>query len=182
MGDTSVTHLSLFLQPGINPEAFRVVLRREYPGLQMFTHSTLRDQILRIFRQTFSITYALEVIGVVVAVAGLALAMTSVLLDRREELTTLRALGFARHEIALAASLEGALVAAWAIGGGLILSFGLGWLLIHVINKQSFGWTLGFALPLRSLAILAATVAVTGWAVSYAVGLWGASLPADQEE
>ena len=29
---------------------------------------------------------------------------------------------------------------------------------------------------------LAATVAVTGWAVSYAVGLWGASLPADQEE
>jgi len=182
MDDTSVTHLSLFLRPGINPEAFRVQLRREYPGLQIFTHSTLREQILRIFRQTFSITYALELIGVIVAVAGLGLALTSVLLDRREELTTLRALGFARREIALAASWEGVFLAGWSIAGGLLLSLGLGWLLIHVINKQSFGWTLSFALPGRSLLVLAGLVGVTGWVVSYAVGLWGANLPADREE
>ena len=182
LGDDSATHLSLFLRPGINPEAFRVILRKEYPGLQIFTHSTLRTQILHIFRQTFSITYALEIIGVAVAVAGLALAMTSVLLDRREELTTLRALGFARREIALAASFEGAFLAVWSIVGGLALSLGLGWLLIHVINKQSFGWTLGFAVPRQRLALLALLVAATGWAVSYAVGLWAADLPADREE
>jgi len=182
LDDDSATHLSLFLRPGINPEAFRVILRKEYPGLQIFTHSTLRTQILHIFRQTFSITYALEIIGVAVAVAGLALAMTSVLLDRREELTTLRALGFARREIALAASFEGGFLAVWSIVGGLALSLGLGWLLIHVINKQSFGWTLGFAVPRQRLALLALLVAATGWAVSYAVGLWAADLPADREE
>jgi len=64
----------------------------------------------------------------------------------------------------------------------LLLSLGLGWLLIHVINKQSFGWTLSFALPGRSLLVLAGLVGVTGWVVSYAVGLWGANLPADREE
>jgi len=182
LGDDSATHLSLFLRPGINPEAFRAQLRREYPGLQVFTHSTLRNEILRIFRQTFSITYALELIGVVVSVAGLALAMASVLLDRREELTTLRALGFTHREIALAGSLEGACLALWSIVGGLALSLALGWLLIHVINKQTFGWTLGFAIPGWSLALLAALVAGTGWAVSYAVGRWSADLPADREE
>jgi len=34
----------------------------------------------------------------------------------------------------------------------------------------------------RQLVLLAAAVIVTGWTVSYAVGMWGANLPADQEE
>jgi putative ABC transport system permease protein len=51
-----------------------------------------------------------------------------------------------------------------------------------VINKQSFGWTLGFSLPWAQLAGLVAAVTVTGLAVSYAVGRWGADLPADREE
>jgi putative ABC transport system permease protein len=182
MGDSSATHMSLFARPGVNPDLLRLYLRRDFPGLTILSQTSLRDHILRVFRQTFTITYALEVIGVVVAVAGLALAMASVLLDRRDELTTLRALGFSRTELAWAGSLEGLAVALWAIAGGFVLSLALGWLLIHVINKQSFGWTLSYALPRGQLATLAAAVAVTGWAVSFAVGLWGANLPADQEE
>ena len=182
MRDDSATHVSLFARPGVSPETLRVFLRRDFPGLTVLTQGSLRDHILRVFRQTFTITYALEVIGVVVAVAGLALAMASVLLDRRDELTTLRALGFSRGEMAWASSLEGLAVALWAILGGLLLSLALGWILIRVINKQSFGWTLSYALPRGQLAILALAVAATGWAVSYGVGLWGANLPADQEE
>ncbi len=182
MSDDSATHVSLFVEPGVNPEVLRDQLRREYPGLQAFTNRTLREEILKIFRQTFSITYALEVIGILVAITGIALTMSSVLLDRRDELTTLRALGFGRGEIALAASIEGLAVAAWSVACGLCLSLGLGWLLIHVVNKQSFGWTLGFSLPWVQLLVLAAAVSGAGCAVSYAVGLWGTRLPADQEE
>ncbi len=182
MRDDSATHVSLFLDPGVNPEAMRAVLRREFPGLHVLTHTSLRELVIKVFRQTFTITYALEAIGIVVAVAGLALALSSVLLDRRDELTTLRALGFSRGEIARAASWEGLAMAIWATGGGLLLSLALGWLLIHVINKESFGWTLEFALPLGRLAGLAAAVMATGWVVSFAVGRWGAQLPADREE
>jgi putative ABC transport system permease protein len=64
----------------------------------------------------------------------------------------------------------------------LLLSGALGWLLIYVINKQSFGWTLGFALPWGQLAALAFAVIATGALVSYGVGRWGAELPADREE
>ncbi|MEN9841565.1 MAG: hypothetical protein RL376_1365, partial [Verrucomicrobiota bacterium] len=141
-----------------------------------------RAEVLRIFRQTFSITYALQVIGLVVAVGGLALSLASVLLDRRDELTTLRALGFLRTEIARSTALEGAGLALCATTAGLALSLALGWLLIYVINKQSFGWTLAFAVPAGQLAALAALVIGTGCAVSYFVGLWGARLPADREE
>jgi len=182
LGDDRVTNVSLWLKPGVDADSLREELRREFPGLAIFTNAKLRAEVLRIFRQTFAITYALEVIAVLVAVVGLALALVSVLLDRREELTTLRALGFTRRELAGAAALEGGTVAVAAVAGGLTLSVALGWLLIYVINKQSFGWTLGFALPWGQLAALAAAVVGTGIAVSYFVGRWGADLPADREE
>jgi putative ABC transport system permease protein len=85
----AVTNLSLFLKPGEDVAHVRAELLRDYPGLTVFSNATLRAEILRIFRQTFGITYALEVIGVAVAVGGLGLTLISVLLDRRDELTTL---------------------------------------------------------------------------------------------
>ncbi|MEO6875745.1 MAG: FtsX-like permease family protein [Opitutaceae bacterium] len=180
--DDRATHVSLWLKPAADAETVRAELRREFPGLAIYTNVKLRAEVLRIFRQTFGITYALEIIGVLVAVVGLALTLTSVLLDRREELTTLRALGFDRHELASAAALEGAGIATTAVAGGLTLSLALGWLLIHVINKQSFGWTLSFGVPWGQLAAVGASVVATGILVSYVVGRWGANLPADREE
>lgn len=180
--EDAVTNLALYVQPGVDSDALRAELLQSYPGLSIFTNAKLRAEVLRVFRQTFSITYALEVIGVAVAMTGLALTLISVLLDRRDELTTLRALGFRRQQIALAASVEGLAVSTCAVVTGLVLSLALGWLLIYVINKQSFGWTLSAALPVWPLLGLGAAVMATGWIVSYAVGRWGADLPADREE
>ncbi len=180
--DDHVTNVSLWLREGANADAVRADLARAFPALSIYTHARLRDEILRVFRQTFAITYALEVIGVVVALVGLALTLTSVLLDRREELTTLRALGFSRGELRAATAWEGGAVAFVAALGGLALSFGLGWVLIYVINKQSFGWTLGFAVPWSSLLLLLAGITCCGLVVGAAVGGWAAALPADREE
>jgi len=177
-----VTNLSLWLQPGADPETVRADMLERHPGLAVFTNAVLRSEVLRIFRQTFAITYALEIIGVLVAVIGLALTLTSVLLDRRDELTTLRAIGFKHREIARATAIEGATVATAAVVGGTGLSLALGWLLIYVVNKQSFGWTLGFAIPWAQLLALAVLVVLTGAIVSWVVGRWGANLPADREE
>ena len=168
-----------------DPAAAETVRTRwlaESPGVQVFTNAHLRTEVLRMFRQTFSITYALEAIGVVVAVLGLTFTLASVLLDRHADLTTLRALGVTRRGIALSTALEGAATALAGLLAGFVASGLLGWLLIHVINKQTFGWTLLLGVPAPALLLLAALVLLAALAAATAVGLWGAGLPADREE
>ena len=181
-GHDRATSLVVKLGPEYSIEAVRAEWMTEHPGLAVYTNRHLRREVLRIFRQTFSLTYALEIIGVTVAVLGLGLTLASVLVERRTELTTLRALGVRRGEMAAATAWEGALVGLSGAGSGLVLSLALGWLLIFVINKQTFGWTLGFALPWGQLALLLVLVLVCGTAVAWGVGRWGANLPADREE
>ena len=159
--------IAVMLKPGINGETIRAQWQQAHPGLSIFTQAHLRSEALRIFRQTFSVTYALEVIGVVVAVAGLGLALASLLLERREELHTLRSLGMTPREIVRASALEGLGVAVCGTLVGLIAGLWLGWLLIYRINKQCFGWTLSFALPWGQL--LALGVAVVGVGVLVAM-------------
>jgi len=172
----------LKLKPGVEPDRVRSELVGENPGLSVFTNSHIRREILRIFRQTFSITYALEFIGVMVAVIGLAMTLASLLLQRRNELTTLRALGMTHPEIARATAVEGLLTASAGLAAGLVTSLALGWLLIFVINKQTFGWTLQADVPLLELGALMALVLAAGSGVGLFVGRWGAALPADREE
>ena len=181
-GDELATSLIVMPQTNSAPEIVREELAAKYPGLSILTNRYLRSEILRIFRQTFSVTYALELIGIFVAVIGLGMTLSSILLDRRGELTTLRALGWQRRELALATAVEGSLLSVCGVSVGIAASLGLGWILIYVINRQSFGWTLQFALPWQSLAALGAAVVGAGTAVAYFVGRWGSGLPADREE
>lgn len=181
-GTDEAATLTLLLREGADAVAVRDRLQAAHPGLRVHSQASLREQALAVFGQTFAITHALELIGLVVAVTGLALSMASVLLDRRAELGTLRALGMRRTEIARTAAWEGAGVALAGVTGGLLLSLALGWILVFGINRQSFGWTLQFDLPWVALAGLGAAVVATGFAVSWLVGRWSARLPADREE
>ena len=174
--------LALVLKPGTDAEAFRAQTRAAYPGLAVYTNAHLRAEVMRIFQQTFAITYALEGIGVLVALAGLGTTLASVLAERRAELTTLRALGMTHSEIARVAAWEGALLSVVGTLGGLLASAGLGALLVFVINKQTFGWTLQLTLPLRPLLLLALLIPASGALVAWTAGRWGADLPVDRAD
>ena len=91
--DPGCAGVGLYLRPGADPEAVARRLAQRWPGLQLRGNAALRGRMLRIFRQTFAITYALEVIGLGVALAGLAQALAGLALARRGDLRTLRALG-----------------------------------------------------------------------------------------
>ncbi len=180
--DDSAVNLAAYLVPGTDRQAMRQAWARQYPGLVIRDNATLRAEVWRIFRQTFSITYALKFIGVAVAVAGLVLALVSLLLERRRELTTLREVGMSNAQVRTTVMIEGSLVAVTGLVGGLVLSLALGYLLIFVINRQSFGWTLGFAWPLTSTLVLAATVLLASVLSAAVVGQWSARLRGEQEE
>ncbi len=174
--------VAMMLKPGADAETVRDRIQREQPGLSVFTNAHLRSEALRIFRQTFSVTHALEVIGVIVAVAGLGLALTSLLLERRPILATLRSLGMMRSEIARSAALEGLGVACAGAFTGIAAGLWLGWLLVYRINKQCFGWTLQFHAVWWHLAVLGVAVIAAGMLVAALVGRWAAMLPAEHTE
>ncbi len=180
-GHEMATSMVIVAQNDVAPEKLQGGLTAQFPGLTIVTNSYLRTEILRIFRQTFSVTYALEIIGVIVAVIGLGMTLSSILLDRRTELTTLRALGWRRREIAQATAVEGSLLSFCGVAGGTVVGLGLGWIVIFVINKQSFGWTLQFAVPWFSLGALGLLVVAAGTVVAYLVGRRGSGLAADRE-
>ena len=108
-------------------------------------------QAIQIFDRTFAITYALEVVAVIVAVIGIAGAMLALVIDRRRELGLLRFLGAAVPQIRKLILVEAGLIGLLANVAGLALGVVLSLLLIFVINKQSFGWTIRFHWPVAVL-------------------------------
>lgn len=174
--------VALMLKPGTDADAVAKSISMANPGLSVFTNAHLRREALRIFRQTFSVTYALEVIGVFVAVAGLGLALASLLLERRADLSTLRSLGMTGRQIAAASAWEGAGVAAAGAVMGLLSGGWLGWLLIFRVNKQCFGWTLSLSVPTAQMIGLLVAVVGVGALVAAMVGKWAAKMKWEEQE
>ena len=118
----------------------------------------------------------------VVAVAGLGLALASLLLERRADLSTLRSMGLTGGQIARVSAWEGAGVALAGTVMGLLSGVWLGWLLIYRVNKQCFGWTLSFAMPWLQLVVLLIAVVGVGALVSAVVGKWAAKMKWEEQE
>ena len=106
---------------------------------------------MRIFDRTFAITYALEAVAVFVAVMGVAGALLALVIDRRREFGLLRFLGAATAQIRKLILVEAGLLGLLANIAGVALGFVLSLILIFVINKQSFGWTIRFHWPVAVL-------------------------------
>ena len=124
---------------------------------------TLRQNAVTVFDRTFAITYALEGVAIVVAMLGAANSLLALVLDRRREFGMLRYLGAAPAQIRRMILLEAGFLGIAANALGLALGFVLSLVLIYVINKQSFGWTIQFHPPLALLTgasalVLAATI------------------------
>jgi len=105
-------------------------------------NSTLRRDVLTIFDRTFAITVALRLLATVVAFVGVLNALFLLQFEKKRELGILRALGLTggqlRQMIFLETGLMGLVAGLLAIPTGYALSL----ILVYVINRRSFGWTL----------------------------------------
>jgi putative ABC transport system permease protein len=163
--DPAASNLAIYVAPNARVEDVRAEIERAAAGhrVLMFTNRDLRSEALRIFDRTFAITYALEAIAVLVAVMGVAGALLALVIDRRRELGLLRFLGAASGQIRKLIMIEASLIGLIANLAGIALGFALSLILIYVINKQSFGWTIRFHWPVAVLVgaltvVYAATV------------------------
>ncbi len=168
-GDLQPSGVAAYLQPGADPEQVRsemLAMLDEGHRAFIYSNRTLRNEILVVFDSTFAITYALELIAIVVAMLGVAGTLLTLVLELRRELSLLRLTGADRRQVRRMVIIEAALIGAVSQGIGLAVGFALSLVLIYVINVQSFGWTIQFHLPLAflvqaSIAVVIAT-AVAG--------------------
>jgi putative ABC transport system permease protein len=127
-----------------------------------------------IFDRTFAITWALEAVAIVVAMLGAANSLLALVLDRRRELGLLRYLGASPRQLRGMILVEAGFLGILATAVGLALGFALSLLLIFVVNKQSFGWTIQFHPPVNLLAGALLLV----WCVTVLAGLYPARVAA----
>jgi len=151
--DPAPSNLAIYVAPGASLEEVRAEVEKAVAGrnILIFTNRNLRAEAIRIFDRTFAITYALEVVAIIVAVIGIAGALLALVIDRRRELGLLRFLGAAAPQIRKLILVEAGLIGLLANVAGLALGIVLSLLLIFVINKQSFGWTIQFHWPVAVL-------------------------------
>lgn len=151
--DPAVSNLAVYLKAGANARAVRDRIANVISGraVMIFPNAVLRRGGIAVFDKTFRITYALEAVAVIVAVMGIAGALLAMIIDRRREFALLRFLGAAPPQVRRIILCEAGLLGLLSNAIGLILGVILSLILIFVINKQSFGWTIQFHWPIAVL-------------------------------
>ncbi len=162
--DETLHSAGVYLQEGVSLETFKEVIRERFSKpyqLFLVSHRELRNEILKIFDQTFAITYALEFIAIIVAILGIINSLNALVLERQRDIGIFRAVGAFRRQVEKTVLIEAGMIGFFSLILGLLCGFLLSLLLIYVINKQSFGWTIQFSIPLRSLIEFSLVVMVT---------------------
>ncbi len=172
--DPAPTNLAVYLAPGAGFETTRAAIKRAAANSEvlMFSNGEIRCEGIRVFDQTFAITYALEAISIVVAIGGVAGALISIVMDRRREFGVLRFLGATTGQIRKLILVEAGLIGLLANATGLVLGYVLSLVLVYVINKQSFGWTIQFHWP---VAVILGSITVV-YVATVLAGLYPARL------
>jgi putative ABC transport system permease protein len=170
------TSAAVYAVRGADAERVRreLQLRTAGLGVAITSNRQLRQISMTIFDRTFAITWALEGVAIVVAMLGAANALLALVLDRRRELGLLRYLGASGGQVRGLVLVEAGYLGLLAAALGLALGLALSLLLVFVVNRQSFGWTIQFHPPIELLAGAVALVVL----VTVSAGVYPARVAA----
>jgi putative ABC transport system permease protein len=176
-GDERVNDLALWLDDGTEDATVRqaistLALRQSgSDGLVEFSSAgQIRAISLKIFDRSFAVTYWLQAVAIAIGLFGVAASFSAQVLARRKEFGLLAHLGLTRRQVLTVVAGEGA---AWTFIGsiaGLLLGFAVSVVLIHVVNPQSFHWTMDLLVPWLRLFALCAAVVLAGTVTAWLAG------------
>ncbi|MFN8586974.1 MAG: FtsX-like permease family protein [Candidatus Eisenbacteria bacterium] len=167
--DDRVESLAMYLAPGADRDRVRAAfLALCGPGRLMHVtpNQDLRRRVLAVFDQTFQVTWALQGIAVLVAVLGVVSTLTALVLQRAREIGMLRANGATRAQVRRMVLVESGLLGLTGSLLGCMAGVVLAVLLVQVINKQFFGWTVRFQLDpgvmVQAVALMVVVATLAG--------------------
>ena len=177
-GDRLANDVQLWLAPDASAEAVQASVRelaqRQGAGagalLEFASAAEIRATSLRIFDRSFAVTYWLQAVAIGIGLFGIAASFSAQVLARRKEFGLLAHLGLTRRQILTVVAGEGA---AWTVIGslaGLALGLAVSVVLVHVVNPQSFHWTMDLRAPWLRLALLCLAVVAAGTLTAWLAG------------
>ncbi len=168
-GDARANDAALWLAPGARAaDATRAIRKlRGSEHLELAQPGEIRVLSMSIFDRSFAVTYAMEAVAVLVGLFSLSSALGAIVLSRRREFGVLRHLGMTRREVGGMLAIEGGLLALLGAAAGLVLGALISLVLVFVVNRQSFNWTMDLHPPYFTLlaltGVLVALAALTAW-------------------
>jgi len=149
-GDGSATQAALWLEPGVPAARVEAELRRRVSrgeSLQVYTGLALKQLSMHYSDRAFAVTYVLEAEAVLIGLVGVSFAFGAQALARRAEFGMLRHVGMLRRQVVGMLAGEGAMLGSLGVAYGLLLGFVLSLVLVYVINRQSFNWSIDLSVP-----------------------------------
>ncbi len=172
-GDTRVSEIALWPAPGADLAALQTDIQALAPThgpLEWVSSEGLRERSMRIFDRSFAVTYWLQAVAIGIGLFGIAASFSAQVLARRKEFGLLSHLGLTRRQILGVVAGEGAVWSALGAIAGTVLGLGVAVILVHVVNPQSFHWTMELRLPWLRLALLALAVTAAGTLAAWLAG------------
>lgn len=130
----------------------------------------IREIALVVFDRTFQVTEVLRLLAGIVAFLGILSALMALGLEREREFAVLRSLGMSVRQLFAQNLAQTGLLGLTAGLAAAPLGIALAWLLVHVINRRSFGWSMDF--------IVAPDALLTGVVMAIAAALLAGIYPA----
>jgi len=164
-GDQLRTDAGIYLQPGARvgeiEDRIRTIVSEPLQGRLEFSRpAEIRATTLRIFDRSFAITYLLELAAILIGLCGVAATISAQTIARRHEFGMLRHVGVLRSQIMQMLGWEGTFLGILGGGAGGVLGLAMSQVLIHVINPQSFHWSMQTHVPWGILAVMGALLLI----------------------
>jgi putative ABC transport system permease protein len=129
--------------------------------LAMISGKKLRQAIFKVFDETFAITTVLLFIALVIAALGITTTLAVLVLERTRQFNTLYAVGASFRQIRTMIFWESILMVVAGETAGILCGLILSYLLVFVINRQSFGWTFLYGVDLKALVFSLPLIVLT---------------------
>ncbi len=181
-GPGPINNMALYLRPDVDAQRVVDALKSRYAGSPLLIRSNrdLREEVFRIFDQTFAVTRLLQVMSLLIAVAGITLTLIVLARERVSELALYRALGARRNQIFRVFLGKGLGIAVFGLLLGSAGGLALAMVLIFLINRAYFGWTIAVHWPWGALAEQVVTILAAAALASLYPALRASRTPATE--
>ncbi|WP_459588458.1 ABC transporter permease [Corynebacterium camporealensis] len=161
-GASNIAMVGVNAEEGFDLEQLRTNLEESVKDLvvvQVMSSDEFAGQAGDLIDQMLAILYALLALAVIIAVLGIVNTLTLGVIERRQEIGMLRAVGTQRRQVRTMITLEAVQIAIFGAVMGMLMGLGLGWAFIEVLSGEGLEQA---TVPWGQLAIILVGSAVVG--------------------